>query len=623
VKIYFRSHRTRHRRLLLIGSMIVVLSSLTTLALASRRIADEQAAFAAPSAGRCVPSTLNRSAVLPGTSLAVTPLPDSYDALPRTQISLLGAPPSALTNVSVKGSISGKHDGRLRAYSQGDGASFVPDAPFLSGETVTVTGRVAVGLHPQPFAYHFVVAAPDVLPHPTSRHTSKDPGEKMHFHSRPSLEPPGVVVSNASAASSPGDIFTAPYNGPGQAGPMIFDEAGSLVWFNPVGPEEAAANLQVQQLGSQPVLTWWQGYIPPQGFGEGEEVVANSAYHVIGRVHAGNGYKVDLHDFHLTPQGTAVMTAFDPIRCDLSAQGGPRGGAVTDSLFQEVDLRTGLVRREWHSVDHVPLADSYSTAVTTSLHTPFDFFHLNSIDQLAGGSTLISARNTWSLYELNSETGQVLLRIGGKRSQVKQGTGTHTAYQHDATVLANGDISIFDNGGVPMVHPQSRGIIESVGAGNATVIAQYEHPGALKSGSQGDVESLPNGNVFIGWGSEPYFSEYSSSGTLLFDAHFHGSYQAYRGYRFAWTGAPTSPPSAVLAASGSHHSVYVSWNGDTRTATWRLLAGSSAKALAPVATATRTGFETALSPPASAPFYAVQALDVTGAVIGTSATIHG
>ena len=168
-----------------------------------------------------------------------------------------------------------------------------------------------------------------------------------------------------------------------------------------------------------------------------------------------------------------------------------------------------------------------------------------------------------------------------------------------------------------------RRIIESVSGGNATVIAQYEHPGALQSGSQGDVESLPNGNIFIGWGSEPYFSEFSSAGTLLYDAHFHGSYQAYRAYRFTWTGAPTGPPTAVLASSGSHRSVYVSWNGDTRTATWRLLAGSSAKTLAPLATALRTGFETALSPPAAASFYAVQALDVNGAVIGTSATIHG
>ncbi len=623
MKHIFRSKNSRQRRLLIAGSAAVVLGSAATLAVASHRISDEQAAFAAPPSGRCTPTHLNASAVLPGTSLAVTPMPGSYDALPRTQISLLGAPARALSHISVRGSATGSHGGRLRAYSQGDGASFVPSTPFISGETVTVTGRVATAGHAQPFAFHFVVASEDVLPHPHSLHPSKDPGEKMHFHSAPSLEPPGVVVSQTSGSSAGGDIFTAPYNGPGQAGPMIFDEAGNLVWFQAVGKEEAAANLQVQQLGGKPVLTWWQGYIPPQGFGIGEEVIADSSYRVIGRVHAGNGHKVDLHDFHLTPEGTAVFTAFQPIRCDLSSLGGPRGGAVTDSLFQEIDLQTGLVRREWHGLDHVPLADSYSTAVTTSLHTPFDYFHLNSVDQLNGGATLISARNTWALYELNSETGQVLVRIGGKRSNVKVGGGAHTAYQHDATVLADGDISIFDNGGVPMVHPQSRALIESIDGGTASTVAVFEHPHALQSGSQGNTQALANGDWFVGWGSEPYFSEFSPSGQMLYDAHFHGSYQSYRAYRFAWTGAPLSRPQAVVSGSPSKQTVYVSWNGDTRTASWRLLDGTSAKALAPVTSVARRGFETALRPPAPAPYFAVQALDASGAVIGTSDTVHG
>ena len=58
---------------------------------------------------------------------------------------------------------------------------------------------------------------------------------------------------------------------------MIFDEAGNLVWFHPLPAElAAAANLQVQQLGGEPVLTWWQGYIPPQGFGQGEEMIVDS-----------------------------------------------------------------------------------------------------------------------------------------------------------------------------------------------------------------------------------------------------------------------------------------------------------------------------------------------------------
>ncbi len=625
VKIDLRSQTRRHRRLLLAGSLIVVLSSLTALAFASKRIKSEEAAFALPAAGRCAPTQLNRSAVLPGTSLAVTPLPDSYDAQPQTQVSLLGAPIAALSDVSVRGSVSGHHSGKLRAYSQGDGASFVPSAPFVSGETVTVTGSVASGTQHGHFSFHFVVARQDVLPHPSSTHAYKDPNEKMHFRSRPDLEPPGVVVSATSTQSAPGDIFTAPYNGPGPAGPMIFDEAGNLVWFDPLPNGVAATNLQVQQLGGKPVLSWWQGYIPPQGFGEGEEMIYDASYRQVGRVHAGNGYKVDLHDFHITPQGTAVITAFRPILCDLHSLGGPRGGAVTDSLYQELDLRTGLVRREWHSLDHIPLSDSYSTAVTTSRHIPFDYFHLNSIDQQSGGTTLISARNTWSMYELNSRTGQVLQTIGGKHSDVKLGSGTHTAYQHDAEVLPDGNISVFDNGGVPMVHPQSRGLVVSVDSNTrtASVVRQYEHPAPLKSGSQGNIQTLANGDVFLGWGPEPYFSEFTSSGSLLFDAHFHGSYQAYRGYRFAWTGSPAAAPAAVASAAGSRLTVYVSWNGDTRTASWRLLAGPSPSTLAPAASAARAGFETELKASKPAAYVAVQALDASGAVIGTSKTIRG
>lgn len=614
----------RHRRLLAGGSLVVVLASVITLTLASRRIAAEQSAFTSPAASRCVPQTLNRSAVLPGTSLAVTPLPDSYDSLPATQISLLGAPPSSIHDVTVTGSASGRHAGRLRAYSQGDGASFVPSRPFIAGETVTVRGSVLVGSHTQAFAYHFTVAHQDVLPHPPSLHPSKDPGEKMHFRTRPDLEPPGVVVSATSAQSAAGDIFAAPYSGPGQAGPMIFDEQGNLIWFKPVPKEDAAANLQVQQLEGKTVLTWWQGYIPPQGFGEGEEIIDNTSYQQIGTVRAGNGYMADLHDFHITPQNTAVLTAFDPIQCDLSSLGGPRGSAVTDSLYQEIDLKTGLVRREWHSIDHVPLSDSYSSAVTTSRTIPFDFFHLNSIDQLPGGSTLISARNTWAMYELNSETGQILLTIGGKQSSVSLGPGADTAYQHDATVLPDGDISVFDNGGVPMVHPQSRALIESLnpGAHKASVVTEYEHPGKLQSGSQGNVQLLSNGDFFVGWGAEPYFSEFTASGTLLYDAHFHGSYQSYRAYRFPWVGSPKTAPAVLASGSGSAVTVYVSWNGDNRTTAWRLLAGASPSALAPVSSVAKAGFETAIPDSSTAAYVAVQALGAGGETLATSAAVR-
>ncbi len=602
------------------GSVVVALASSATVAYGAKRIATQQAAYSGPPAPRCFPSRLNQSAVLPGTNLAVSPLPDSLDASPATQISLLGAPGSQLGHITVLGSRTGSHSGRLLAYSQGDGASFVPSRPFQSGETVTVRGRVGAA----PFAFHFVVAEQDPIPHtPPGKQSEGSASEVQSYHSRPDLKPPGVVVTADSPEASRGYIFAAPYSGPGQDGPMIFDNTGQLVWSDPLPFGVEATNLKLDTYLGQPVLTWWQGYIPPQGFGEGEDVIANSSYQQTARIKAGNGYRADLHDFHLTSNDTALLTVFDPIRCDLPSTAGPPGGAVTDGVFQEIDLKTRLVRREWHSLDHVAISESHSSSLHSSTEWPFDYFHINSVLLDADGSTLVSGRNTWAVYRLDTHTGQVLWDLGGKHSSFHMGPGTAFAYQHDARELPDGTLSIFDNGGVPKVHSQSRAIQLALNpqTKTATLVRQYMHSPPLSSASQANFQTLPNGSAFIGW-EVPYFTEYSPTGQVLFDAHLHGSNESYRAYRFQWTGNPTEAPAiAVSSTSAAPVTVYASWNGATALTSWRVLTGPSPQQLAPVATAARAGFETAITTPAPAPYLAVQALDGGGNVIGTSHTI--
>ncbi len=618
----------RLRRALVLGGVLVLLSSVGTLTFGEQRIVAEETAFVGPATTDCVPSELDRSAVLPGTSLAVSPLPDSLDASPHTQISLLGVPSSALSKVSVSGSRTGGHSGHLLAYSQGDGSSFVPAHAFQPGETVAVHGTLKTAKGSQPFAFHFTVSLPDPLRYyPPGKQPAGKTGEVQYFHSQPKLQPPAIQVVTKTPSESPGDIFVAPYSGPGQDGPMIFDNTGQLVWFDPLPTGTEGTNLQVQQYEGQPVLTWWQGYIPPQGFGQGEEMILNSHYQLLTRVQGGNGYKADLHEFRIdAANDTALLTVLNPIHCDLASVGGPQGGAVTDSIFQEIDLRTRLVRREWTSLDHVALADSYSSAVGSTTEWPYDYFHMNSVDPQSNGDLLLSARNTWTLYELNDTTGQVVSRAGGKHSTIKMGSGTLTAYQHDAIALPNGLISVFDNGGVPTVHPQSRGILVSLNqqTGTETLVAEYEHPSALKAGSQGDVQRLGDGNLFLGWGAEPWFSEFSAAGQVLFDARMPNADESYRAYRFEWSGTPASAPgiSASVGRGGSV-TVYASWNGATGVAAWRVLAGSSPHTLAPVGGAPRSGFETAMGLPAVGPYVQVQALSASGAVLGTSAAIKG
>jgi Arylsulfotransferase (ASST) len=581
-------------------------------------------AAAAESAPTCTPATLNTPATLDG-SVTVSPLPGSRDASPQTQISFLGVPAAELSEVSVSGSQTGAHSGRLRAYSQGDGASFVPSRPFAEGERVTVHAQLRVAGVVHRLLDRFGVADEDSI---STTPTTIYPGaatEAQSFRSRPDLQPPAVTVTARSPAVAPGDEFVAPYSGPGQAGPMILDQNGGLIWFKALPKYTSATNFRVQQYAGKPVLTWWQGDISVHGFGRGEGVIADSTYADIAHVKAGNGDEADLHELQLTPQGTALITAYDPVYCNLSSIGGPSYGGIVDGLVQEIDVKTGLVVYQWTSLDHVGLSESYAPINRYTVPWPYDYFHINSINLDQDGSLLISARNTWTAYDIDPHTGQIVWRLGGKHSSFSMSSSTRTAWQHDPRELANGSISIFDNGASPAVHSQSRGIVVSLNPQQktATLVGQLLHPPPLVADSQGNLQALPNGDWFLGWGQVPDFSELSASGQLLFDAHFPGRTQSYRDFRFSWTGTPAHPPAftvqAAAAAASGGATVYASWNGATLVAGWRVLAGPSATSLQAVAQVARGGFETAIQLPAgtTGPFVTVQALDADGHVLDT------
>jgi hypothetical protein len=577
---------------------------------------------------RCVPSRLNVSSALAGSRVTVSPEPDSRDASVSSQISMFGPPARELADVTVSGSSSGAHAGRLIAYSQGDGASFVPSKPFTQGETVSVHAELREGAQAVPFAWRFTAAVQDHGGHAGgSARPAPQQAAYQSFRSRPDLRPPTVTVTTHAPGTAPGEIFLAPYSGPGQYGPMILAEDGSLDWFDPLSPSGTrAADFRVQQYEGKPVLTWWQDPLSAGGSSKSGEVIIDSSYRRIAVVRAGNGYQPDLHEFQITPQGVGIITVYDGIDCDLSSVGGANDAAVADTLFQEIDLKTGAVMYEWHSLDHVPLSDSYASAKGASRTTPFDFFHINAVDVRGNGELLVDARNTWAAYDVDPRGGQIRWRLGGKRSSFTMGPGTRTAWQHDAREQPDGTFTFFDNGATPAVHSQSRALQVRLDtqAKTVTLVREQPHPATpLVAGSQGNVQALANSSWMVGWGEEPYFSEFSASGQLLLDAHLPATYESYRTYRLPWSGHPSEPPalSIVRAASGGGASVYASWNGATEVASWRVLAGATTASLAPVGGAARRGFETAIALPslASGDYVELQALNAAGAVIGASA----
>jgi Arylsulfotransferase (ASST) len=614
---------------LIIAGIAVLACAAVAIVLATGVISGGPGHGAAPA---CLPGTLEHSARLPGTAVVVSPAPATDTANPHTQISFLSVPGGEIHGVSVVGSRSGPHEGRLRGYSQGDGASFVPDVPFDAGEQVEVRAAVSAGRSgtagtgARRIAFHFRIDTPySTADTPEFPNPSAAPSEYQSFATLPGAQAPILSVTLADRDPAAGDILTSNGPGPGQYGPLIYTPQGRLVWFQKLPKGEAAEDLNEQTYEGRRDLTWWRGRVLSLGFGQGEDIVMNSRYQTVARLPGGNGLHADLHEFQIVPHGIAYITAFNPIRCDLAPVEGARDGVIIDTAIQEIDMKSGLVRWEWHSLDHVGASESETEAPRSS--TPWDWFHINSIDPEPGGDLFISARNTWAAYQLQGATGKILWRLGGLRSSFKLDPGAGTAWQHDGRVLPDGEVTLFDDGSNPPIHRQSRGlrIALDFATHHASLQIAYTHANPpLLAASQGNMQTLASGNALVGFGGVPAISEYSPDGTPLFDAHMPYAMIFYRAYRYPWSGRPSSPP-AVLANlnnTGEETIVHMSWNGATDVASWRVMAGRHPDSLAPQATIAASGFESSAILPRKYAYAAAQPLDSTGHALASSHAVR-
>jgi hypothetical protein len=428
----------------------------------------------------------------------------------------------------------------------------------------------------------------------------------QHFVSRPDLKPPIVRILHHAGRPAPGYIFIAPKKNVAQAGPLILDNRGEVVWFDPL-PSRGVTDFRVQRYHGRPVLTWWRG--KPKGRpGAGGYAIFDDHYRRLASIRPGHGLVGDIHEFQLTPRGTALLTIFHRIRL--------AGHDIFEGVVQELDVATGRVAFEWHSIDHVAVAESYEER-PQKRSTPYDYFHINSIDVDTDGNLLVSARNTHAVYKIDRRTGRVLWRLGGKRSDFTFGPGARFAWQHDARRLANGDLSLFDNEAAPQSGPQSRGIVLRLDMTrmHATLVAQFVHRPPLLAVDQGNMQHLPGGHFLVGWGHQPYFTEYTAGGRVVLDARFNEGADSYRAYRFTWSGHAPGRPALGVAGKAA----FASWNGATAVYRWELLAGSTARVFRAVRSVRRAGFETRIPYPNGASYIRVRALSADGSVLGTSA----
>jgi arylsulfotransferase ASST len=559
-------------------------------------------------------------AAAPGVN--VFPIPGGRVASPQTQITFRGVPAGSIASVTVTGSKSGAHSGKVLGDSDGNGGSFVPDHAFTAGETVTVATALNI-VGGRNGRYSFRVAIPTnplpILHWPSVRRSA---GDVQFYHSRKDLSPVSISVTQRGATGD-GDFFLAPQSGPVQDGPMILDPNGNLIWFDRMRGNTSVASFSVQRYQGQPVLAWWQGTLVAGVGASGQDVIFDSSYKQVATVKAGNGLNTDLHDLEITPENTALITADYPVYWDAtSIKHGNRRQIVLDSVVQEIDIKTGLVLFQWDALDHIPLPDTYQT-LPSSLGSPFDAYHLNSVDRDHDGNLIVSSRETWAAYKINHQTGAIMWTLGGKHSSFKLAPGTYWAYQHDVRSRSTNDsvFTFFDNEGPPRVRSQSRAIRVALDWKHMTArsITDEKHSPALASNYEGNLQQLGDGD-FVGWGEQPYFTQFDRNGHTVFDAHMNNSTPSYRVYRFHWNATPWTPPTAIASTSKGKSYVFMSWNGATGIAGWRVWSGASPTSLHYVMSVSKNAFESKAVIPA-AKYIEVQAVDAHHNAIRSSSVV--
>jgi len=467
------------------------------------------------------------------------------------------------------------------------------------------------------------------------------------FITQPNLQPMKVDILTQEAGLGEGLLFVSPYNlgtVVGQTGSLIMDNSGNPIWFRPLPSSNLQnMNFQAQTYQGQSVLTFWQGTLAlppnytnlPAGLSEPGSCyyILDNQYRVLKTLTPQRGYTSDEHEFIITSRGTALFTSIKSIAQDLSPYGGPENGFIADCAIQEVDLQTGKLLFFWSFLEHVDPADSKVAASSaTSTGNVWDAFHCNSIDEGPNGDILISARNLWALYHVQKSTGDILWQLGGVKSDFSLGPNAQFFWQHDARFLPDGKISLYDDGCCntdSSPEQESHGLILNLHFSPmlATADRHYYHAPALFSNSQGNMQTLSNGNQFVGWGSSSYYSEYAAAGNspadgsenLLYDVQMPGGNISYRAFRKPWIGLPYYSPSIALQSSNGQTIVYASWNGSTQTSAWQVLAGSSSNDVSVVLpSVSKNGFETAIPLDSQALFFQVKALDSMGNILGVS-----
>jgi hypothetical protein len=434
----------------------------------------------------------------------------------------------------------------------------------------------------------------------------------------PAADPPReapVLTTTTTGQEDPGLLLITPDGGTGARGAALYDNSGELVWWRAGGYQ----NLSQVTYRGEPALSVFLN----NGTGNAC-LLLDSSYTEIASFSVA-GTHTDGHECQYSPDGSRVLLlGWREVGRDLSAYGGPADAVVVDAVIQERDVASGEITFEWSALDHIPLEETRQALTDQRV----DYVHANSLEYDSEGTLLMSARNTSTVYKIDTGTGDILWRFGGEASDfVFADPADAPSFQHDARRLADGRLSLFDNGNrrEPL---QSRGAVYELDerAMTAELVEDLRPAESIFAWSAGSSREQANGNHLVDFGNTGEIVEFGgpSGAEPVFTASLpdEPTTHSYRADRTTdWVGTPAVPPTVDWGAPDADggRTLTASWNGATEVAGWRVAVGASVDSLHVLGTVPSTGFATSaevVTPP-DTEVYRVSALDAAGTVLAS------
>jgi hypothetical protein len=455
--------------------------------------------------------------------------------------------------ISVTGSQSGKHDGRLILSDDNKTIVFNPSTYYTPNENVnvrlnsgikTVNGKdigfVEFSFKVSPLKEPIDVTAL-IFPEESS-------GNESALYKNLSVQadtlPADFPVVTVDSVNNPyeGKIFIA--NKPAGGGHpygyyvMIVDTGGTVLKHKKFNVAES--NFKILPNGLLAVSD------------AARHFVMDTSLAILDTFRCGNGYRTDVHDFQLLPNGHAIVFGTDPQPVDMSliVPGGRPDAVLTGNVIQELDADRNVIF-QWRTWDYIPITSSYYDDLTAK---NIDYAHVNSHEVDVDGNLIVTMRYMSNVVKIDRKTGDVLWILGGKDNQFsfldehESNAPEYFSLPHNATILPNGNLTLFDNGD-HHTPPYSRGVEYEIDQENKTVrlVWEFRHDPDIYASSGGNVQRLPNGNTIICWGrggasdSMPVFTEVHPDGSIASELFYPDGMFSYRAYKFPMGDQVPSP----------------------------------------------------------------------------------